>query len=158
MPDGRLDSTFGSGGIAVVTFDDPEVWATGAALASDGRVVIVGNHSHAGTVDIGLARVLAPSPTSVDRPPGGTPIDLLTPLPNPSSGTATVRYAVPYDTPVRLGVIDALGREVLVILDARRTAGTHVVQFDVSALAAGTYRLVLRAGPGLEVTPFTVAR
>ncbi|HLT47525.1 MAG TPA: T9SS type A sorting domain-containing protein, partial [Rubricoccaceae bacterium] len=50
---------------------------------------------------------------------------------------------------VRLAVYDVLGREVAVLADGHRDAGTHRATLDASGLAAGTY--VYRLTVGNEV-------
>jgi hypothetical protein len=68
--------------------------------------------------------------------------------PNPFNPTTTIEYAQPVSGSVRLAVYDILGREVAVLADGWREAGSHRVVFDGSGLAGGAYfcRLQLAAG------------
>ncbi|MBR9974280.1 MAG: S8 family serine peptidase [Bacteroidetes bacterium] len=65
--------------------------------------------------------------------------------PNPFNPTTTIRYALPEAGPVRLAVVDLLGREVARLTDGWRDAGRHELQFDAKDLPSGTYLLVLEA-------------
>lgn len=65
--------------------------------------------------------------------------------PNPFNPTTTFAYSLPQAGPVRLAVYDALGREVALLHDGPRTAGTHTAVFDASALASGVYLYRLEA-------------
>lgn len=78
--------------------------------------------------------------------------------PNPSWGAVTVRYRLDGPGPVRLVVLDALGRTVRVVESGDRGAGPHAVSIDVSAMAAGTYVLLLEAGGHVSSRVLAVAR
>jgi len=47
---------------------------------------------------------------------------------------------------VKLSVFDILGREVSVLVNERRDAGSYIVTFDGSNLASGMYFYRLQAG------------
>ncbi len=71
---------------------------------------------------------------------------LLAAYPNPFRGETTVRYALSEAGPVRLAVYDVLGREVALLDDGFREAGTHEAALDGAGLSAGVYFYVLEAG------------
>ena len=83
---------------------------------------------------------------------------LRAPWPNPSRGAATVAYTVPSAGPVRLSVVDVLGREVMVLADGARDAGAYQARVPARSLAAGTYAVVLRTERERRVRRLTVAR
>jgi sugar lactone lactonase YvrE len=53
--------------------------------------------------------------------------------PNPSHGSATIEFALPRDTHVRLSVLDLQGREVALLADADLPAGRHHRAWDDAA-------------------------
>ena len=59
--------------------------------------------------------------------------------PNPFNPQTTLRFDVPEASVVRLVVYDVLGRQVRVLVDGTREAGTHAVVFEASSLPSGTY-------------------
>ena len=85
-------------------------------------------------------------------------LDLGAPYPNPARSSATVPYAVPESGPVRLDVVDALGRQVAVLVDGERPAGAHEAQFDTGALAAGVYVVRIQAGGEARAVRVSVVR
>ena len=59
--------------------------------------------------------------------------------PNPFNPTTTIGYEIPASGYVNLRVFDVLGREVAVLVDGERQAGTYSVPFDGGHLASGIY-------------------
>lgn len=89
-------------------------------------------------------------------PGGGTRLGVV--VPNPVRGRATFSFGLAGALDVRLSVLDALGREVAVVVDGPRGAGPHEVAWSASGLPAGVYVLRL-AAPGAVLTrTLTVAR
>ncbi len=66
--------------------------------------------------------------------------------PNPFNPNTVVSSQLPVASHVRLVVYDVLGREVAVLVDERRAAGTYRDSFDASGLASGVYFYRLVAG------------
>lgn len=79
-------------------------------------------------------------------------------FPNPTRGRATVRSGLPDARPVRLSLVDLLGRTVATVADEVRAAGWHEVTVDTAALAAEAYVLRLDAGDAVRVVRLAVAR
>ena len=71
---------------------------------------------------------------------------LLQNYPNPFNPTTVVSYQLPVASDVKLVVLDMLGREVSVLVDERKEAGVHEVEFYGSNLATGVYLYRLTAG------------
>ena len=67
-------------------------------------------------------------------------------FPNPFNPTTTIRYALPEAAAIRLALYNALGQEVLVLVQGDQTAGYHEVRLDGSSLASGVYVYRLEAG------------
>ncbi len=66
--------------------------------------------------------------------------------PNPFNPTTVVSYQLPVASTVRIIVYDILGREVKVLVNEFKPAGTYSIRFDASSLASGTYLYRLIAG------------
>ena len=77
---------------------------------------------------------------------------LAQPYPNPFRHTATVGFAVPVASDVRLVVYDVLGREVTVLLDGPVAAAHHEVALDGSGWPSGTYLVRMATGGGFTQT------
>jgi hypothetical protein len=70
--------------------------------------------------------------------------------PNPFNPRTGIRFQVPGVSDVRLSVYDLLGREVAVLVDERKEAGSFQVGFDGSGLPSGMYFYQLRARDGTK--------
>ena len=68
--------------------------------------------------------------------------------PNPFNPVTTIGYRVSGlgSSWVRLAVYDVLGREVAVLVNEQKSAGTYTVQFNAANLASGIYLYRLTAG------------
>jgi hypothetical protein len=86
--------------------------------------------------------------TSVDGQQTPLPVEcaLGQNYPNPFNPNTIIKFDLPKSSMVRLSVYDMLGREVSVLLNERREAGTHEVKFHGSNLASGAYLYRLTAG------------
>ena len=76
------------------------------------------------------------------------------PTPHPVGAAAVLRYHTGAPGPVRLVLLDALGRTVRVLVDGVRAAGDHAASFERGPLAPGLY--VLRVDAGGEVRARTI--
>ena len=74
---------------------------------------------------------------------------------NPST---TIKYELPKASMMSLTVYDILGREVSVLVNDRREAGYHEVQFDGSKLASGVYLYRMQAGDYVETRKLLLVR
>jgi len=59
--------------------------------------------------------------------------------PNPFNPSTTIKYELPKSSLVRLSVYDILGREVSVLVNERKNAGFHEVEFDAAGLSSGVF-------------------
>jgi hypothetical protein len=66
--------------------------------------------------------------------------------PNPFNSTTTVRYELGTACTVRLKVYDAAGREVAILAEGWREAGSHEVVFNGASVPSGLYFARLTAG------------
>lgn len=79
-------------------------------------------------------------------------------VPNPARASATVVFDLDTPSPVRVSLLDILGREVLVLSDGVRPVGRHEVSFDGRRVPPGTYLVRLVAGGHLLTQRITFAR
>jgi hypothetical protein len=99
---------------------------------------------------------IAPGPEPV---PSVARVELATR--NPIASAALIRYALPHAGPVRLSVIDVLGREVARLVDRPLTAGAGEVVWSTrnaggSRVAAGVYFVQLRGSDFTAATKVLV--
>jgi len=66
--------------------------------------------------------------------------------PNPFNPTTSIEYTIPSDEFVTLKVYDILGNEVANLVNQRKEAGHHKVEFNAGNLASGLYIYKLQAG------------
>ncbi len=80
---------------------------------------------------------------SNDLPP--TTFELAGNYPNPFNPSTTVRYALPHQAQVKISIYDVHGRLVSTLVDESKDTGQHIVEFDGSEIASGTYVLRMTA-------------
>jgi len=67
--------------------------------------------------------------------------------PNPFTSVTNISYTLPYARPIRIQVVDILGRSISTLQRADiKAAGYHTVQFNADGLASGTYLIRMEAG------------
>ena len=91
--------------------------------------------------------------TGVSTAPNSTPhtFALEQNYPNPFNPSTNISYSISKNAPVRLSVLDILGREVAVLVNEVQTSGQHNVVFDASRLSSGIYFSRLTSA-GMTVT------
>lgn len=78
--------------------------------------------------------------------------------PQPARDRVSVTLAAPPGVPLRVAVVDVLGRERARLYDGFADAGTQTFGLDVRALAPGRYAVRLDAGGRTTFHPLVVAR
>ncbi len=71
--------------------------------------------------------------------------------PNPFNPTTTIKYQLPQGSNVKLVVYDVLGKEVSVLVNDFKSAGTYTANFNASNLASGIYFCRMEAGSFVKV-------
>ncbi len=79
-------------------------------------------------------------------------------FPNPFNPETVIRFSTLRTERVRLAVFDALGKEVAVLLDELRSAGSYQVIFNASELPAGNYFCRMEAGGNIIVRKMTLLK
>jgi uncharacterized protein (TIGR02145 family) len=76
--------------------------------------------------------------------------ELLNAYPNPWNPITTIRYQVPINILVTIKVFNALGREVSILVNEIKPAGSYEITFNAKGLSSGTYYYQLKAGSFVE--------
>ncbi len=135
-----LDGTEGAFPLAITGFLNPAANQNGPALALT-------------ATDASGATVAGVNVTGTDEATAG---GLELSVPNPARSAAAVRYTLPASGPVRLAVVDVLGREVAVLAEGAQAAGSH--EAHLGGLAPGVYVLRMTAGAATSSRTITVVR
>jgi hypothetical protein len=132
-------------------------WVVPNNLPSYPRIYVVLDHDNSITEihednNKGYAILGSTSVTGVEDEDYILPEDyiLYQSYPNPFNPTTTIKYSIPNSDVVSLKVYDILGREVAVLLDEYKSAGTYSVEFNASRFASGVYFYQLHSSSFVE--------
>jgi hypothetical protein len=78
--------------------------------------------------------------------------------PNPFNPTTTIKFSVPKTSNVNLSVYDVLGKQVAILENGIKTAGTYSVTFDAVNLTSGIYFYKLETERGVITKKFTLVK
>ncbi len=125
------------------------------ALAASGENIFAGTQ-HAGV----WRRPLSEMISSVALPLAQVPkqFRLEQNYPNPFNPNTTIKFQLPRTSQVNLSVFDILGREVSVLVNERKNAGSYEVKFDASNLASGVYFYRLQTGNFVDTKKLLLIR
>ena len=84
----------------------------------------------------------------LEEAPLPTEFALRSNYPNPFNPRTTIAFDLPSRAEVKLVIYDVLGRQVRVLVEGTRAAGTHEVVFEASDLPSGTYLVRLETPQG----------
>ena len=105
--------------------------------------------------------IVSPSTiTKVKKAEAGSPLPLglLQNYPNPFNPKTEIRFSLEREEFAVLNIYDAAGKIVANLLNEKKNAGTHTVQFDGTMLPSGTYFCTLRAGEFLGTTQMSLIK
>jgi mannose/cellobiose epimerase-like protein (N-acyl-D-glucosamine 2-epimerase family) len=88
----------------------------------------------------------ATEPVAVEPPAGPAAFALEAAAPNPFAGRIRLSYVLDHPLPVRLSVLDLLGREVAVLAEGPQPAGRHPAVLEADGLPSGVYLVRLEGG------------
>ena len=126
-------------------------WAVNAfAVGRDGRLYLV--------ADRGLWRTAEPITVASEAEPDAASGVGVSVRPNPARGRVEVVLSLAEAGAVRVVVIDALGREIAVVLDGAAGAGETVAPVETGAWPAGVYVVRVAAGAQTATARLVVAR
>lgn len=106
--------------------------------------------------DLSITRNLGVSNEVDDQLP--TEFALSQNYPNPFNPTTTINYAVPEAANVQLQVYDITGRKVAELVNARKSAGIHSVNWNAENFATGIYIYRLTAGDFSAIRKLTLIK
>jgi parallel beta-helix repeat protein len=109
---------------------------------------LVGNTRAVGTVDLGAYEVQTAGRTTLATIGPASTGASLDAYPNPFSGSATFAYSLDRSGPVRLEVVDLLGRRVALLVNETQPAGRHEARFEAPGRAAALYQVRLTTAAG----------
>lgn len=134
-----------------------EHFASGLSGKAVARLAADSSHVFAGTFGDGVYR--GGGATSI-RESGENPVgfSLDQNYPNPFNPVTSLRFGIPFSTPVSLEVFDLLGRKIATLVNETLEAGTHLVNFDANGISSGTYYYRLKAGSFLQVKKMVMLR
>ena len=93
--------------------------------------------------------------TSVSGPdPAAPPSEfrLAQNYPNPFNPSTTIRFALPRESEVTLGIYDLLGREIATLVNETLPAGEYEFTFEANGLPSGVYVYRMHTNHGFEQT------
>lgn len=150
---------------------DTALWAAGIKYDPDGNGIqlkSLGTHEHwnnstdkqysrnLGLSD-GIELVKIMNSTDVKNP-GISGYSLSQNYPNPFNSLTKITYSVPVQSKVSLRVFDLTGKEVGVIDEGSRPAGTYTVSFDAVSLTKGEYIFRLTANEFTAAKKFFILK
>jgi hypothetical protein len=97
--------------------------------------------------------VIQENATSVAEPPSSLPVTyhLEQNYPNPFNPSTRIKFALPQNAAVKLVIYNSFGQQVRMLLDAKKEAGFHEIEWDSrndagALVATGVYFYKLMAG------------
>ncbi|CAN5339480.1 hypothetical protein BH23BAC3_BH23BAC3_03140 [soil metagenome] len=85
-------------------------------------------------------------------------MELFQNYPNPFNPSTTIYFSIDQTMDVRLGVFDALGRQIAVLVDQRLEEGVDEAIFDATGLSSGLYLYRLKLNGDQHVRRMTLIK
>lgn len=78
--------------------------------------------------------------------------------PNPFNPVTVIEYELPIQSDIKIEVFDILGRLATTLVDGRKSAGFHSVQFDARNFSSGAYFYRIKAGDFVQIKSMMVIK
>ena len=78
--------------------------------------------------------------------------------PNPFNPVTTIKYHLPEESLVKLGVYDLLGKEIKTLVNERKAAGKYEVSLELTGVASGIYVYKFQANSFVSVKKMTLLK
>ena len=96
--------------------------------------------------------------TPADKPNEPDVFVLSQNFPNPFNPSTSIQYYIPHAGNVRLEITDVRGQRVELLVDQYLPAGDHVLVWDSSRKASGTYFYSLSSGGTVKTKPMILVK
>ncbi|MFZ1731663.1 MAG: T9SS type A sorting domain-containing protein [Bacteroidota bacterium] len=106
----------------------------------------------------GVFRMTAPIVSVKNPAAAANGVELHAAYPNPFTSSTQFSYILPAAAHVRIAVYDMTGREVAVLVEGLRAAGTANAGFDASGLAPGMYLCKMNTGAQILTQPLMLLK
>lgn len=125
----------------VVTFNSLDVVDT--AGIAPGNFIVIGEQS-----------------TSIDDYDHYLPSDhiVINAYPNPFNGSTSIAYNLPSASFVKIDIYDLLGRKIETLIEGEHQAGNHLITWDASNEASGTYFYRIQAGDYIQTRKLSLLK
>jgi hypothetical protein len=145
-------------------------WAIFAAALTSAKNAKAQNYSYVTSADTALAKAkedlqigiisLRKTSNSVYTSVKGSPqqYELGQNYPNPFNPTTQCGFRIAEGGMAKLSIFDLLGREVAVLVNEKKEAGMHTVQWDASTFSSGIYLYKLTANQFTETKKMILTR
>jgi hypothetical protein len=78
--------------------------------------------------------------------------------PNPFNSITTIGYGIKERSNVKIKVLNAIGKEVAIVMNAEKEAGNHDVEFNAGNLPGGVYYYQIKAGGFIQTKKMIVLK
>ncbi len=106
-----------------------------------------------GIINVSGAGWVSGSTTDIEAAGNSNPVNfgLNQNYPNPFNPSTAISFRLPVKSQVSLKVFDALGKEVAVLINEEKPAGSYVINFEAKNLSSGTYFYRLVSGDFVQM-------
>jgi len=131
LASGALDSAYPASGRAICALPASQQHEPGIVATGDGGAIVTWMDTRDGPNDIYALQVLAAGTLGVPGATAPPEVEFARPNPNPARGAVSLRFSLPHEATVSLAIYDAGGRRVRTLDAGGRSAGEHVISWDL---------------------------